>query len=138
MTLQRLAIFNSVPSLLVVLAVKALVALYGVSSLLVWPLKVWLILNFLQDLVYWLSEHDVDYLSSSRSRVPCKISSRSVVIVPIQLKIPPILRDHFGFPLSLLLVLLNPLILINTIYKLTHTISWSETFSDHAWQASRP
>ena len=109
------------PLLLVVLAVKALVMLYRVSSHLVWPLKVWFILNFLQDLVYWLSEHSTDYLSGSRSRVPRKISLRSVVIVPIRPEIPSILREHFGFPLPLLLVLLDPLILINTVHELTYT-----------------
>ena len=109
------------PLLLVVLAMKALVMLCGVSSHLVWPLKVWFILNFLQDLVYWLSEHSTDYLSGSRSRVPRKISPRSVVIVPIRPEIPSILRDHFGFPLPLLLVLLDPLILINTVHELTYT-----------------
>ena len=66
-----------------VLAVKAMVVLRGVSSHLVWPFKVWLILNFFKDLVYRLSEHSTDYLSSSRSRMPCKISPRSVVIVLI-------------------------------------------------------
>ena len=39
------------PSLLVVLAVKTLVVLRGVFSHLVRPLKEWLILNFLWDLV---------------------------------------------------------------------------------------
>ena len=72
MTLQHLAIFSGVPSLLVVLAMKTLVALRGVSSYLVRPLKVWLALNFLQDLVYWLSEHSINYLSSSRPRMPVK------------------------------------------------------------------
>ena len=121
MTPQRPAIFSSVPLLLVVLAMKTLVAFRGVSSHLVWPLKVWLILNFFQDLVYWLSEHSIDYLSISRSRMPRKISSRSVVIVPIRPEIPSILRDHLSFLISLLLVLLDPLILINAIHELMHT-----------------
>jgi len=46
MTPQCLAIFSSVPPLLMVLAVKAMVVLRGVSSHLVWPFEVWLILNF--------------------------------------------------------------------------------------------
>ena len=109
------------PLLLVVLAVKALVMLYRVSSHLVWLLKVWFILNFLQDLVYWLSEHSTDYLSSIRPRMPRNVFLRSAVIVPIQPKVPSILRDHFNFPLSLLLVLLDPLVLVNTVHELTHT-----------------
>ena len=107
--------------LLVILVVKTLVALYGVSSYLVWPLKIWLILNFLKDLVYWLLEHGTDYLSSSTPRMPREISSRSVLIVPIRPKIPSILRDYFSFPFSLLLVLLDHLILINMVHELTHT-----------------
>ena len=121
MALQSPVIFRSVSPLLVVLAVKTLVTLHRVSSYLVWSLKVCLILNFLQNSVYWLSEHSTDYLSSSRPRMPREISPRSVVIVPIQPKIPSILRDHFSFPLSLLLVLFDPLILINMIHELTHT-----------------
>ena len=106
-------------SLLVVLVVKTLVALYGVSSYLVWPLKIWLILNFLKDSVYWPSKHGTDYLSSSTPRMPREISSRSVLIVPIRPKIPSILKDYyFSFPLSLLLVLLDHLILINMVYEL--------------------
>ena len=46
-TPQRPAIFSSMPPLLVVLAVETLVAPHEVSSHLIWPLKVWLILNFL-------------------------------------------------------------------------------------------
>ena len=71
--------------------------------------------------MHWLSEHGTYYLSSGRFRMSCKVSPRSVVIVPIQPEIPSILRDHFSFPLSLLLVLLNPLILLNTVHDLTHT-----------------
>ena len=71
--------------------------------------------------MYWLSEHGANYLSGSRSGVPRKISPRSIVIVPIQPKISSILTYHFGFPLSLLLVLLDQLILINTVHELTYT-----------------
>ena len=46
MTPQSPAILNNVPSFLVVLAIKTLVALRGVSSHLSWPLKIWLVLNF--------------------------------------------------------------------------------------------
>ena len=51
-----------------------------------------------------------------------KISSRPVVIVPIRPEIPSILSDYLGFPFSLLLVLLDPLILINAVHKPTHTL----------------
>ena len=124
MTPQCHAIFCIMPPLLVVLAVKVLVTLCGVSSHLIWPFKVWLILKFFQDFVHWFSEHNTDYLSISSSRVPSKISLRSVVIVPIRPEIPFILKDHFSFPFSLLLVLFKPLILVNTVYELTHTPNW--------------
>ena len=120
MTPQRLAIFSGVPPFLVVLVVKSLVALRGVFSHLVQPLKVRPILNFLQDLVYWLSKYNIDYLSCGRPRTPHKVSSRSVVIVPIRPEVPFILRDHFSFPISLLLVLLDLFILINTVHELTY------------------
>ena len=100
---------------------KNLVALHGASPYPIRPLKIWLILDFFQDLVYRLSEHSTNYLSYSRYRMPHKISSRSVVIIFVRPKIPFALRDHLSLPLSLLLVLLDPLILINTVYELTHT-----------------
>ena len=39
----------------------------------------------------------------------------------VQLEIPPLLRDHLCLSFPLQLVLLYPSILINSIYKLTHT-----------------
>ena len=53
--------------------------------------------------------------------MPRKISLRSAVIVPIQPEILSILRDHLSLPLSLLLVLLDLLILINSIHEPMHT-----------------
>ena len=97
MTPQCHAIFCIMPPLLVVLAVKVLVTLRGVSSYLIWPFKVWLILKFFQDFVYWFSEHNTNYLSISSSRVPSKISLRSVVIVSIRPEIPFILRATLAF-----------------------------------------
>ena len=74
--------------------------------------------------MYWFSKHSIDYPCIGRSRMPNKISSRSVVIVLFQLEIPSILRDQFSFPFSLLLVLLDPLILVNTVHELMHTPNW--------------
>ena len=116
MTPQRPVIFRGVPLLLVVLAVKTLVALRGVSFHLVQLLKIWLVLNLLQDLVNQLSEHSTD-------KMPHKVSPRLVVIISIQLEVPFILRDHFSFLLSLLLVLLDLIILINIVHELTHTLN---------------
>ena len=52
--------------------------------------------------------------------MPSKIFPRLIVIVPVRLEIPPILGDHLSFSLSLLLILFDLLILVNTIHKLTH------------------
>ena len=71
--------------------------------------------------MHWLSEHRADHLSSSRSRLPSKISTRPIIVVPIQLEIPHLLRDNLSLPLPLLLVLLYPFILINPVHELAHT-----------------
>ena len=106
-----------------VLAMKALVVLYKVSSHLISLFKVWLILDFFQDLMYWLSEHRANHLSSSRSTFSSKISLRPVTVVSIQPKILSILRDHLSLPLTLLLVFLDLLILVNTVHEPTYTPS---------------
>ena len=76
-----------------------------VSTHLIGPSEAWLIFYFLQNLVHRLPKHSANYLGSNRSSMPSKISSRSVIIVPLWLEILTILRNYFGFPLSLLLVL---------------------------------
>ena len=102
---------------------KTLVAPHEVSSHLVWPFKVWLILDFLQDLMYWLSEHYVNHLKSRRPRLPSKILSGSIIVVADQPEISPLLKDNLTLPFALLLVLLNPFILINSVLELMHTAS---------------
>ena len=71
--------------------------------------------------------------------MPHKTSPRSAIIVPVRLEIPSVLRDHLSLPLSLLLVLLDPLILINAIHEPMHTL---DRFPDQrlsqimlSWQA---
>ena len=118
---QSSAIFYGVSSLLVVLAMKVLIALYRVSSHLIWPFKIWLILSPFQDLMHWFSEHRANHLSSSRPRLPSKVSSRSIIVVFVRPEIPPILRDNLSLPFPLLLVFLNLLILVNTVHESTHT-----------------
>ena len=109
------------PLFLMVLAMKTLVVPHGVSFHLIWSFEVWLILDLLQDLIYWLSEHHVYHLRSHRPRLPSKIPSGPVIVVPVQLEIPPILRDNLILSFPLLLVFLDLLVLINTIHKLTNT-----------------
>ena len=99
---------------------KTLVAPHGVSSYCVWPFEVWLILDFLQDLMHWLSKHCVNHLRSRSPKLPSKIPSGSVIIVVVQPEIPPLLKDNLTLSLVLLLVLLNPFILINPIHELAY------------------
>ena len=112
------------PSVLVVLAIKTLIALQGVTSHLIWPFKKWLVFYFLQDLVFWFSEHRVNHLSSGRPRFPSKVSLRPVIIVSVRPEIPSLLRDNLSLPLPLLLVFIDPLILINSVHELTYIVSW--------------
>ena len=123
MTPQSSIVFCGVPSVLVVLVMKALVARHGVSSHFIWSFEEWLILDFLQDLVYWLSEHRVNHLSSGKPRMPSKVSSGPVTVVSVRPEIPPLLRDNLSLRFPLLLVLLKPLILINLVHELTYTVS---------------
>ena len=67
--------------------------------------------------MHWLTKHRADYLSSSRPRLPSKISPGSIIIVSVRPEIPPILRDNLRLSSPLLLIFLDPLIFINTIYE---------------------
>ena len=121
---------------------KALVTFYGVSPHLVWPFEIQFILDFFQNLVHGFSEYNSNHLSGSWARMPSKISPRLAVVIPIRPKISSVLRNYLSLSLSfsLLLVLFNSLMLINTIHELTYTSSrfWSETSSSHARQAGQP
>ena len=71
--------------------------------------------------MHWFSEHRANHLSRNKARLPSKISSGLIIVVYFQLEIPHILRDNLSLPFPLLLVFLDPFILVNTIYELTHT-----------------
>ena len=118
---QSFAVLNGMPSFLMVLAMKTLVAPHRVSSYLVWSFKIWLILDLLQDLMYWLSEHFVNHLRSRRLRLPSKIPLGPAIIVSVRPKIPHVQKDNLSLYLLLLLDFLNPLVLVNTVHKSTHT-----------------
>ena len=118
---QVSAILSGMPSLLVVLTMKTLVTPHGVSSHFVWPFEIWLILDLLQDLMYWLPEHRVYHLMSYRPRLPSKIPPGSIIIVAVRLGIPSLLRDNLTLSFALLLILLDSLILINLLHKLAYT-----------------
>ena len=120
---QNSTILCGMPPILVVLAMKVLIALHEVTSHLIWPFKEWFILDFLQHLVYWFSEHCVYHLSISRPWLPSKVSLRPVIVVSVWPEIHPLLRDNLSLPLPLLLVFLDPFILINPVNELAHTSS---------------
>ena len=63
MVSQIPTVLYNVSLVLMVLAIKALVAPHGVSSHLVWPFEERLILNLLQNLMYQFSEHRINFLS---------------------------------------------------------------------------
>ena len=109
-------------ALLVVLAIKTLITPSRVSTHFFWPLKIWLVLDFFQYLMYWISEHSIYHLRGCKLRLPNKIPTRSTVVVRVRPEIPPFLRDNFAFSLALLLVLFNPLVLVNSIHELAYTI----------------
>ena len=69
--------------------------------------------------MHWFPEHYANHLSSSRPRLPSKVSSGPVVVVSVRLEIPHILRDNVSLPFTLLLVFLDLLILVNTVHNPT-------------------
>ena len=66
MILQISIVLYGVPLVLVVLAIKALIAPHGVSCHLIWPFEERLILNLLLNLVHWFLEHSINRLSIGR------------------------------------------------------------------------
>ena len=103
-----------------VLAMKTLVSPRRVSTHLVQPFEVWLVLNLLQNLIHQFLEHRVNHLRYCRHRLPRIIPSRSVIVIAVRPEITPLLGDDLNLSLALLLVLLNLLILINLIHKLAY------------------
>ena len=113
------AILGGVARFLVVLAIQVLVALHRVSCHLIWSFEERLVLDLLQNLMYQILEHNVNCLRVGRSRLPYKVSPRSVVIVKsVQLEFSPLLRDNLRFSFSQLLVFFNPFILVNLVHEL--------------------
>ena len=114
-------VLSGMSPLLVVLAVKALVAPQKVSTHSVQPLEVWLVFYLLQNLMHRFSKHNVNRLRSCRLRLPSKISPGSVIVVMVRPEIPHLLRDNLAVPLILLLIFFNPFILVNPIHELVYT-----------------
>ena len=118
---QVSAILGSVSMVLMILAIKALITPHRISCHLVRPFEERLVFNLFQNLLYWFSEHSINHLGVGRSRLPNKVSPRSVIIVSIRLEIPPLLRDHLSLSFPLQLVFFYHFVLVNQIHKLAHT-----------------
>ena len=101
-----------------VMAVEVLVALCTVSSHFVWPFEERFVLNLLQNLPDRLSKHCTNHLDIGRPRLSCMISSRPVIIVSVRPEIPHFLKDNLSLPFSLLLVIFDSLVLINSVHEL--------------------
>ena len=71
--------------------------------------------------MHWFSKYGVNRLRNCRPRLPSKIPPGSVIVIAVRPEIPPLLRDNLTLSFTLLLVLLNPLILINPIHELVDT-----------------
>ena len=97
MVLEVLAVLRSVAMVVVVLAIKVLITLRGLSRHLIWPPKVWLVLDFLQNLMHWFSEYGVDSLCIGCSGLPYKVPLRAVAAIPVRPKILPLWRDNLLF-----------------------------------------
>ena len=105
---------------LVILAIKFLISLHGLSRHLIWPSKVWLALDFFQHLMYWFSEYSPDILCIGCLRLFCEISLQAIVVISVRPEIPPLLRDNLLLSLALQLVFLYSFILIDPIHQLMY------------------
>ena len=84
MVTEGFAILDVVPPILMVLAIEALTALGWVTSHLVWPFEVRLILYLFKYLMYRLLEYQANYLSVSMCGLVDEVSSRLIMDVPIK------------------------------------------------------
>ena len=118
--MESSTILSSVPIISVILTVKSLITLRGVTSHFVWPLKVWLSFYLLKDLMNRLLEHCNNHLHTRMTCMSNKIPHRLAIIISLQPEISSVRRSNLCLPLPLLLILLNPFMLINMIHKLAH------------------
>ena len=121
---QSPTIFCNVSPVLVILIIKTLISPHGVIPHFFWPLEVWLNLYLLKNLVHKLFEYCANHLSSRKASMSKKVSSRSVVIVPLKPKVSSIRGNYFGLSLALLLIVVDPFVFINLIHELTHILRW--------------
>ena len=105
---------------LVVLAIKVLVLLCGLSHHLIRPSKVWFAFDFFQHLMHWFSQYSFDVLRIGCLRLPCEISPRATVGVSVRPEIPYLLRKYLFLSLALHLFFFYSLVLIDLIHQLAH------------------
>ena len=113
---QTPIILYGMPMILMILAIEVMVTFFKISHHLIRSFEERFIFNLLQYLMHWLSEHCTNYLGIGRLSLTCIIPSRPVIIVSVQPEIPHFLRDNLSLPFSLLLVVFDPLVLINLVH----------------------
>ena len=118
---QCSVVLDGMSLLLVVLAVKALVASQRVSTHSVRPFELCLVFYLFQSSMHRFSEHSINRLRSNRLGLLSKIPSGPVIVVTVRPEIPLLLRDNLALSLALLLVFFNLLILVNPIHELAYT-----------------
>ena len=68
--------------------------------------------------MYRISEHSVNCLRIGRSKLLYIVSPQSVVVVKsVRPEVPPLLRDNLCFTLTHLLVLFDPLVLVDSVHE---------------------
>ena len=105
---------------LVVLAIKVLVSLCGLSRHLIRTSKVWFAFDFFQHLMHWFSEYNPNVLRIGCLRLPCEISPRATIGVSVRPEIPHLLRKYLFLSLALHLFFFYSLVLIDPIHQLAH------------------
>ena len=107
---------GSVTMVSMLLTIKISVSLFRVSHHLIGPFEEGLVLNIFQDLMHGLSEYSSNHLIVTWYLLLSIIPFRQVIIVSIQRKFSPLLRDKLSFPFSLLLIIFYPFILVHPIH----------------------
>ena len=102
------AILSGMLVVLMIMTIQVLVALRGVSSHFTWPSEERFVLDFLQNLLYWLSEYDINRLHVGLSSLSRKIPSRLVIVASFRPVIIPFGGERSSPFLSLVAGLLPP------------------------------
>ena len=98
---EVLVILRGMSVVLVVLTIKVLFSVRGLSHHLIRPSKVWLALDFFLHLMHWFSKYNPDVLRISCLRLPCEISPQATVGISVRPEIPHLLRDNLLLSLAL-------------------------------------